>query len=108
MHSISDSIQMFLSGELLQILGVTMLMSFFSTTLSALIGIPLGIVLGCRHFKAKKIIMRTVHTLMGVPPVVAGLVVFLLLSRRGPLGSLQLLFTVSAMVIAAVSLITPS
>jgi tungstate transport system permease protein len=94
-------------GEIYQIIGVTLLMSFFSTTISSLIGMPLGVMLGSRKFKSKKMIMRLTHTLMGVPPVVAGLVVFLLLSRRGPLGSLQLLFTVSAMVIAQVALITP-
>ncbi len=95
------------SSELAQILGVTLLMSFFSTTISALLGIPLGVLLGSRSFFGKKLIMRFTHTLMGVPPVVAGLVVFLLLSRRGPLGSFGLLFTVRAMVIAQVLLITP-
>jgi tungstate transport system permease protein len=94
-------------GEIYQIIGVTLLMSFLSTTISSLIGMPLGVMLGSRKFRAKKLIMRLTHTLMGVPPVVAGLVVFLLLSRRGPFGSLQLLFTVSAMVIAQVALITP-
>lgn len=107
MQGLLDTLRMLLQGELMQIIGVTMIMSFFSTTISSLIGIPLGILLGSRDFRMKKFLMRLVHTLMGVPPVVAGLVVFLLLSRRGALGSLQLLFTVQAMVVAQVLLITP-
>lgn len=107
MQDLLDTLRMLFQGELLHIMGVTMIMSFFSTTISSLIGIPLGILLGSRNFKMKKFLMRLVHTLMGVPPVVAGLMVFLLLSRRGALGSLQLLFTVHAMVIAQVLLITP-
>lgn len=109
LSALSNIAELFLDpkGEIFQIIGVTLIMSFFSTTISSLIGMPLGVLLGSRKFRAKKIIMRLTHTLMGVPPVVAGLVVFLLLSRRGPLGSLQLLFTVSAMVIAQVALITP-
>ena len=75
MQGLMDTLRMLLHGELLQILGVTMLMSFFSTTISSLIGIPLGILLGSRDFRAKKLLMRLTHTLMGVPPVVAGLVV---------------------------------
>ncbi len=84
-----------------------MLMSFFSTLISSVTGISFGVLIGSRKFRAKKAILRLTHTLMGVPPVVAGLVVFMLLSRRGPLGSVQLLFTVTAMVIAQVLLITP-
>lgn len=82
-------------------------MSFFSTLISSVTGISFGVLIGSRKFRAKKAILRLTHTLMGVPPVVAGLVVFMLLSRRGPLGSFQLLFTVTAMVIAQVLLITP-
>lgn len=95
------------SGELRQIVGVTLQMSFFSTLISAAIGMPLGVLLGTVEFRGKKLIMRIVTTLMGLPPVVAGLIVFMILSRSGPLGSLGLLFSVTAMVIAQVVLITP-
>jgi len=94
-------------GELRQIIWVTLRMSLLSTTLAAAIGIPLGVILGCMRFPGHGIIMRITTTLMGLPPVVAGLVVFLLLSNSGPLGSMQLLYTVTAMVIAQVVLITP-
>jgi tungstate transport system permease protein len=94
-------------GELRQIIAVTLEMSFFSTLVSALIGIPLGVLLGGSEFRARGWLMRITNTLMGLPPVVGGLVVYLILSRSGPLGSLKLLYTVPAMVIAQVLLITP-
>lgn len=93
--------------ELRQIITVTLQMSLLSTLISSLVGIPLGVLIGGNEFKGKRLINRLLHTMMGLPPVVAGLVVFLLLSRSGPLGSLKLLFTVTAMVIAQVVLITP-
>jgi len=82
-------------------------MSFASTFISCLIGMPLGVLLGSRNFRSKRFLMRLTHTLMGLPPVVAGLVVFMMLSRKGPLGSMGLLFSVPAMIIAQVALITP-
>ena len=94
-------------GELLQIIGVTMRMSFFSTLISCALGIPLGVWLGTARFRGRKLVLRIVNTLMGLPPVVAGLIVFLILSNRGPLGQFRLLFTVTAMVIAQVVLIAP-
>lgn len=93
--------------EFRQIVALTLTMSFYSTTFSALIGIPAGVVLGCVDFPGKKLVMRITTTLMGLPPVVAGLAVFLLLSRSGPLGHFKLLFTLKAMVTAQVVLITP-
>ena len=96
-----------LDKELLQIIGVTLRMSFFSTTVSCLIGLPLGALLGTRSFKGKSFIKKLVHTLMGLPPVVAGLIVYTLFTHYGPFGRLNLLFTVQIMVIAQVLLITP-
>ena len=93
--------------ELRQIIAVTLQMSFFSTTISSLLGIPLGVLIGGNEFRGKKFVRRIVHTLMGLPPVVAGLVVLLILSRSGPLGKLKLLYTVTSMVVAQVVLITP-
>lgn len=93
--------------EILQIIGVTLRMSFFSTTISCLVGMPLGILLSKGNFKGKNSIKRLVNTLMGLPPVVAGLLVYLLFTRYGPFGDLQLLFTVEIMVIAQCVLITP-
>lgn len=100
---------LFSSGgaELRDIVGVTLKMSFFSTGISVLIGMPLGVLLGSRNFPGKRYVMRLTQTLMGLPPVVAGLIVFLLLSRSGPFGQYKLLYSVQAMVIAQVVLLTP-
>ena len=96
-----------LDKELLQILGVTMRMSFFSTTISCLLGLPLGALLGTRSFRGKAFLKKTIHTLMGLPPVVAGLIVYALFTHYGPFGRLNLLFTVRVMVIAQCLLILP-
>lgn len=96
-----------LDKELLQIIGVTLRMSLTSTAISCIIGIPLGVFLGSGSFKGKAMLMRILYTLMGLPPVVAGLFVFMMLSRSGPFGSFKLLFSVEAMVIAQCILIVP-
>ena len=94
-------------SELSQITLVTLKMAFFSTTISMLIGVPLGVLIGYSDFRGKRIVLRILNTLMGLPPVLAGLIVFFILSRSGPLGSFRLLYTVQAMVTAQVILITP-
>ena len=82
-------------------------MSFFSTLISTIFGTIFALLLERHQFPGKRIVVRICRTLMGMPPVVAGLIVYLLLMRRGPLGFLGILFTVEAMVIAQVVLITP-
>ena len=96
-----------LDKELLQILGVTLRMSFFSTTISFLIGLPLGALIGTRQFHGKAFLKKMIHTFMGLPPVVAGLIVYALFTHYGPFGRLNLLFTVRVMVVAQCLLITP-
>ena len=96
-----------LDPELLQILGVTMRMSFFSTTISCLVGLPLGALIGTRSFRGKAFLKKLIHTLMGLPPVVAGLLVYALFTHYGPFGRLNLLFTVRVMVVAQCLLIIP-
>lgn len=93
--------------ELLQIIGVTLRMSFFSTLISCLTGIPAGVLLGKSSFKGKRTIKKLTGTLMGLPPVVAGLIVYMLFTKHGPLGSLGMLFTVEVMVVAQCMLIIP-
>ena len=93
--------------EIIQILSVTLRMSFFSTLVSCLVGMPIGVALGKSSFKGKRIIKRITGTLMGLPPVVAGLIVYMLFTKYGIFGSLGLLFTVEVMVIAQCVLITP-
>ncbi len=109
MQTFLDALQLIFSvdDELRKIIAVTLQMSLTSTAISALIGIPLGIMLGSYQFRGKSVVMRIVNTLMAMPPVVAGLLVFMLLSRQGPLGTFGLLFSVPAMVMAQTILITP-
>lgn len=98
---------MSMDREILQIIGVTLRMSFFSTTISCLIGMPLGVLMTSTSFRGKRTIKKIINTLMGLPPVVAGLIVYLLFTKYGPLGSLGMLFTVEVMVVAQCLLITP-
>lgn len=94
-------------GELRQIIAVTLKMSFTSTFIAVCLGIPLGSLIGISQFKGKNILLKIIYTFMALPPVVAGLFVFFLLSRSGPLGQFKMLYSVTAMVIAQVLLITP-
>lgn len=109
MHDFSEALRFIFTGdtELWGIIWVTLRMSFFSTLISSVIGLPLGAVMGSCRFHGQRTLVQITSTLMSLPPVVAGLLVFLLLSRSGPLGQLRLLYTVEAMVIAQVVLITP-
>jgi len=93
--------------ETLGIIGVTLRMSLASTFIASVLGSAIGLFLEKARFPGKRIAVRLCRTLMGTPPVVAGLVVYLLLMRRGPLGAWGILFTVKAMVIAQVLIITP-
>lgn len=109
MEYIKEAFHLILSGdsEVLSIMGTTMVMSVFSTFISSALGLPLGTLLGRADFKGKGIILRICNTLMSLPPVVAGLIVFMLFRSVGPFGSLHLMFSVPIMVIAQVLLITP-
>lgn len=93
--------------EVMGIIGTTLVMSFFSTAISALIGLPLGTALGRSSFRGKGAVLRISNALMGLPPVAAGLIVFMLFRSVGPFGSLHLMFSVEIMIIAQVVLITP-
>ena len=95
------------SPDTLGIIAVTLRMSLVSTFIASLIGTVLGFALERGRFPGRRVVIRICRTLMGTPPVVAGLVVYLLLMRQGPFGSWGLLFTVPAMIIAQVLIITP-
>lgn len=86
---------------------VTLIMSVFSTVISSALGISMGLWLERHRFPGKRIIIRVNRTLMGLPSVVVGLVVYMLLMRRGPLGFLNWLFTIQGMVVAQTIIITP-
>lgn len=93
--------------ELLQIVFLSLRVSIMAVILATLIGVPLGALLGLKEEKKTRILNKIIFTFMGMPPVVAGLIIYLILSRQGPLGVLALLYTPSAMIIAQVFLATP-
>ena len=93
--------------EIFEIVGLSLYVSFTSVIISTVAGIPLGILIGTYDFKGKGIVVRLIYTFMSLPPVIAGLTVFLILMRRGPLGSLRLNYTVTAMIIVQTLLILP-
>ena len=107
--SVVKAIQLILSmdAELLDILSVTAEMSIQSSILALLIGLPIGIWLGACKFPGRSVLLVANRTLMGMPPVVCGLVFYMLFSGVGPFRHLKLLFTVKIMVMAQVVLITP-
>ena len=94
-------------AELLNILSVTARMSLRSSILALVLGVPIGIWLGACKFPGRGGVLVLNRTLMGMPPVVCGLVFYMLFSGVGPLRHMKLLFTVDIMVMAQVVLITP-
>ena len=94
-------------GPLLSIVTLSLQVSLGATLVSCLLGMPVGALLAVGRFPGRRVLIVLFNGLMGLPPVVVGRVVYLLLSRAGPLGSLGLLFTPTAMVIAQTVLITP-
>lgn len=96
-----------LEPELVEIVLLSLKVSISAVVIATLISIPLGTVLGAYRFRGRDFITGVLNALMGLPPVVVGLALYLLLSRSGPLGDLELLFTSSAMIIAQCILITP-
>lgn len=89
------------------IVWTTLRVTLPSASISALLGASLGLSLERARFRGKRWVVRIVRTLMGAPPVVVGLVVYLLFMRRGALGFFDLLFTVPAMIVAQVLVIAP-
>ncbi len=93
--------------EVLRIASVSLKVSTTSTALASLVGIPLGFYIASNKFRCKRAVTTVVNTLLALPTVVVGLMVYSLLSRIGPLGSLNLLFTPTAMVIGQFILALP-
>jgi len=113
MNDISDAFQAALhllvsfDAGLMEIVGLSLRVSFSAVALAALIGLPLGAALALFKFPGRGSLIVMLNALMGLPPVVVGLIVYLILSRAGPLGVLGLLFTPTAMIIAQAILVTP-
>ena len=96
-----------LDKDLLEIVSLSLQVSLTAVFISALISVPIGALLATYRFYGRAIITGILNACMGLPPVVVGLALYLLLSHAGPLGDLKLLFTSTAMVIAQCILITP-
>jgi tungstate transport system permease protein len=94
-------------SALVQIVLLSLLVSLAAVVLATLIGLPLGAAIAVGRFRGRQGVIVLLNAFMGLPPVVVGLVVYLLLSRAGPLGALGLLFTPPAMVFAQTLLIFP-
>ena len=101
--------QLIASGDatLFAIVRLSLAVSLSAVVLAAIVGLPFGALLALVHFPGRSAIVVLVNAFMGLPPVVVGLAVYLLLSRSGPLGQLGILFTPTAMVIAQAVLIMP-
>jgi len=106
---IAQAFRLILSGdpEIYGIIGLSLFVSFSSVIISTCLGMPVGILLGTHSFRGKGVLLRIIYTFMSLPPVIAGLTVFLILMRRGPLGHLQMNYTPTAMIIAQICLVTP-
>ena len=104
-----SALQLILTADpaLIAIVRLSLLVSLLAVFFGALIGVPLGAAVALTKFRGREAIIVLLNALMGLPPVVVGLVVFLLLSRAGPLGSWGLLFTPQAMIVAQTVLIAP-
>lgn len=105
----TSALHMVLTGDpvLFGIVGLSLAVSLSAVLFGALMGIPLGALIALTQFRGREPVIIVLNALMGLPPVVVGLAVFLALSRSGPLGPLGLLFTPEAMVIAQTVLVTP-
>ncbi|MGA3404386.1 MAG: ABC transporter permease [Candidatus Bathyarchaeia archaeon] len=96
-----------LDPEVYSIMALTLRVSGLAVMIGAVIGFPIGATAALSEFKGKRLFVSIINTLMGLPPVVVGLLVYLLLSASGPLGPLQLLYTPNAMVIAQLIIAIP-
>jgi tungstate transport system permease protein len=104
-----SALQLVLTGDpaLFAIVRLSLLVSLSAAALGALAGVPFGAAVALTRFPGREAVIVTLNALMGLPPVVVGLAIYLLLSRSGPLGAWGLLFTPSAMIIAQSVLIAP-
>jgi tungstate transport system permease protein len=104
-----SALHLVLTGDtaLFAIVRLSLIVSLSAVMLAALIGVPLGALIALTRFPGREVVIVVLNALMGLPPVVVGLAVFLSLSRSGPLGSWGLWFTPQAMVIAQTVLVAP-
>jgi tungstate transport system permease protein len=103
------ALELVVSGnrELYRIIWLSLQVSLTAVAVGCLIGLPLGAVLAATRFPGRNAIVAVLNAMMGLPPVVVGLLVYLMLSRSGPLGVLGLLYTPTAMIVAQSVIVTP-
>jgi tungstate transport system permease protein len=106
---LAEGLRLLVSGDrdVWQIVALSLRVSLLATGISLLLGAPIGLLLALARMPARPLLVGTVHAGMGLPPVVAGLAVSLLLWRNGPLGTFGLLYTPTAMVVAQAAIATP-
>jgi tungstate transport system permease protein len=109
MYEGSSALALVLGGDpaLYAIVALSLLVSLSATALAAVVGLPLGALLALANFRGRTLLIVVVNAFMGLPPVVVGLAVYLLLSRSGPLGFLGILFSPRAMIVAQAILVLP-
>ncbi len=96
-----------LDADLVEVVALSLRVSLTAVALAVLVGLPIGAAMALFRFPGRGLLAALVNALMGLPPVVVGLVVYLMLSRSGPLGVFGLLFTPAAMIVAQCVLVTP-
>ena len=108
-HGLVKAIELIVSfdSEVMEIAGRSLMISVTSAILASLLCLPLGSLIHFRHFPGKRILINLIQAFYSIPTVVIGLFVFVLFSRAGPLGGLNLLFTPTVMVLGQMILITP-
>ncbi len=100
-------IEIFQNPEVRAVILLSLQVSTSAVLVGMILGVPIGAVIGLFSFPGRKLVISLIYTMMGFPPVLIGVVVYLMLSRQGILGEWELLFTPTAMIIAQVILVTP-
>ena len=107
--AVADTVRLLVSldPDLLEIVGLSLWVSGNAVLIAGLVGVPLGALLAISRFRGRWAVVVVLNAMMGLPPVVVGLAVYMMLSRAGPLGSLGILYTPTAMIVAQAILVMP-
>lgn len=108
-EGLTKAIELILSGDagIFEVTFLTLRVSFTAILISTIIGIPIGILLGLTHFRGRKLLLILINIGMGLPPVIAGLTITMLLWRSGPFGDFALLYTPTAIIMAQILVSLP-
>jgi tungstate transport system permease protein len=108
-EGLTKAIELILSGDagIFEVTLLTLRVSFTAILISTIIGIPIGILLGLTHFRGRKLLLILINIGMGLPPVIAGLTITMLLWRSGPFGDFALLYTPTAIIMAQILVSLP-